>query len=327
MTTIFSQVAFNEIFEASEQNDPPISDGFVTRWKIPELIGQGIGQFFELRQGLSLLINDYKLRHDLAIADDSRPDSCLHYGFCVGSERFRIDNTAVNSRQHVLWGKGMSEGKVTELPAVEQAIWIEVHIMPELLYSFVGDASGQLPAAFEHLVKPPDEERSLDIGTTTPGMQVALQQILHCPYQDMTQKMYLEGKIWELTALLLELLKAKQELPSNIGQLKPEDVDRICYAKKLLLNRLDNPPSLTELARQVGLNDCTLKRGFRQVFGKTAFSYLHDYRLEQARQLLTTGEMKVAEVAEAIGFADRSYFAAAFRKKFGYNPSSLKRKR
>ncbi|MEH1847895.1 MAG: AraC family transcriptional regulator [Nostoc sp.] len=325
MTIILSQAGYREIVAASRQKDPLLSNGFITSWKIPELIGQGIAQYFELRQGLSLFIHNWQLRHDFVIANESKPESCLHYGFCVSSERFQINNTAVNSRQYILWGKGISEGKVVELPAVEQAIWMEVRMTPELLYSFVGDASGQLPAAFEHLVKPPDEERSLDIGTTTSAMQVTLQQMLHCPYQDMMQKMYLEGKIWELTALLLELLKAKQDLPDPVWQLKPENVDRIYHAKELLLNRLDNPPSLTELARQVGLNDCTLKRGFQKVFGKTAFSYLHDYRLEQARQLLTTGEMKVAEVAQAIGFADPGYLARAFRKKFGCYPGCYRR--
>jgi AraC-like DNA-binding protein len=71
----------------------------------------------------------------------------------------------------------------------------------------------------------------------------------------------------------------------------------------------------------VGLNDCTLKKGFREVFGTTAFGYLHDYRLEKARQLLSLGNMKVQDIVHRVGFSDGSYFAAAFRKKFGVNPS------
>ncbi len=54
-----------------------------------------------------------------------------------------------------------------------------------------------------------------------------------------------------------------------------------------MLRNISNPPSLIELARQVGINECTLKRGFRQIFGNTMFGYLHDYRMEQARQLLS----------------------------------------
>lgn len=46
-------------------------------------------------------------------------------------------------------------------------------------------------------------------------------------------------------------------------QLKAEDVERIYYAKEVLLTRLDNPPSLIELARLTGINDCKLKAGVR----------------------------------------------------------------
>ncbi|WP_334970484.1 hypothetical protein [Nostoc sp.] len=45
---------------------------------------------------------------------------------------------------------------------------------------------------------------------------------------------------------------------------------------------MHKPPSLITLARQVGLNDCTLKRGFRQVFGIIAYDCLHHYRMERS---------------------------------------------
>ncbi|MBW4552897.1 MAG: helix-turn-helix transcriptional regulator [Aphanocapsa sp. GSE-SYN-MK-11-07L] len=63
-----------------------------------------------------------------------------------------------------------------------------------------------------------------------------------------------------------------------------------------------------------------LKEGFRQVFGQPSFTYLHDHRLEKAQRLLETGDVKVMEVAAAVGFADRSHFAQQFRAKFGINP-------
>jgi AraC-like DNA-binding protein len=86
------------------------------------------------------------------------------------------------------------------------------------------------------------------------------------------------------------------------------------------LKNLKHPPSLLELARQVELNDYALKHGFRQVFGKSVFAYLHDYRMEQARQLLMAGNFKVGEVMQQMGLRDRKFFAGTFRKKFGANP-------
>ena len=109
------------------------------------------------------------------------------------------------------------------------------------------------------------------------------------------------------------------------SSLKPEDIDRIHHAKEILTEQIDNPPLLLDLARQVGLNDCTLKRGFREVFGTTAFGYLHDYRLEQARQLLLENRFNVSEVAVQVGFGSCSYLSRVFRKKYGVSPKQYQR--
>jgi AraC-like DNA-binding protein len=193
-----------------------------------------------------------------------------------------------------------------------------VHLEPEVFHSFAGKPDGDLPEALQHLIGDPNREYYVRLGQSTPAMCIALRQILHCPYQGFTQRMFLKSKVLELMLLLLE----EADIHSGnqlFVDLKPEDVDRIHYAKDILLQNLQNPPSLAQLARQVSLNECALKRGFRQVFGTTAFGYLHHYRLEYARQLLITGEMTVAQVAQSIGFA-RNYFTRAFCQKFGCTP-------
>ncbi|MEH2467241.1 helix-turn-helix transcriptional regulator [Nostoc sp.] len=197
---------------------------------------------------------------------------------------------------------------------------MSVWMAPELLCSFAGNVEGEIPSALKCLVSPTEQSSYGGIRTTTVVMQNILQQILRCPYKGITKRMYLESKALELTTLTVqEELKIK-EGRQNPTVLKLDDIERIHHARNILLGNLDNPPSLMELARQVGLNDRSLKQGFCQVFGTTAFAYLHDYRLEKARQLLNTGEMNVIKVAYSIGFANRSYFAAAFKKKFGLSP-------
>jgi AraC-like DNA-binding protein len=216
-------------------------------------------------------------------------------------------------------GSGMTLGGEDEFSEGKQLL-VGVHLEPEFLQSFIGSSSRELPPALQHLVRSPLELLYFRSNLMTPMMQYNVQRILHCPYQGIIKRTYLESKLLELLALLLE-----QEAEIYTGNqtqkpLKPGTLERIFYARELLLQQLDNPPSIAELARQVKLNEYTLKRGFQQVFGKPLFAYLHDYRLEQARQLLETGDMKVTEVAKKIGFASRNYFAAAFRKKFGINP-------
>jgi AraC family transcriptional activator of pyochelin receptor len=84
---------------------------------------------------------------------------------------------------------------------------------------------------------------------------------------------------------------------------------------------MKQPPSLMELARQVGLNDFKLKMGFRRVFGKTVFGYLHELRMERSRLLLEEGKMNVKEVSYAVGYMDSGRFSDAFKKQFGVRPS------
>lgn len=124
----------------------------------------------------------------------------------------------------------------------------------------------------------------------------------------------------ELMALILEDEIEAQEGKQTDFQLKPDDIERVHYAKEILHANFDNPPSTAQLARQVGLNECTLKRGFRACFNTSIFGYLRQYRMEQAKILLMEGRMNVHQAAQAVGYASQSSFASVFRKTFGVNP-------
>jgi AraC-like DNA-binding protein len=157
-------------------------------------------------------------------------------------------------------------------------------------------------------------------------MHRTLQQILNCPYQGWTRQFYLESKALELLILWLAHA-ADSDKTFDLCKLSLDDIDRIHQAKDILTRRLNQPPSLLELARQVGLNDRKLKQGFRQIFGTTVFGYLHNYRMQQAQRLLMAGQMNVKETAQSVGYASQSAFNAAFKKRFGVNPKTVQRRR
>ncbi|MGG6293697.1 helix-turn-helix transcriptional regulator [Leptolyngbya sp. AN02str] len=74
------------------------------------------------------------------------------------------------------------------------------------------------------------------------------------------------------------------------------------------------------MARQVGLNDHKLKQGFRHVFGTTAFGYLRDHRLQQAKELLHDSNQTIAKIATTVGYKSPEAFCNAFRRKFTISP-------
>ena len=72
-----------------------------------------------------------------------------------------------------------------------------------------------------------------------------------------------------------------------------------------------------------GFNETLLKGRFRALFGTSVFAYLRQIRMEEARRLLLERHLNVTEVAQRVGYANPSKFAAAFRRQFGKSPSAL----
>ena len=158
------------------------------------------------------------------------------------------------------------------------------------------------------------------VGKVTPKMRSLIKQMWEHPYQGAIARMYLESRVLELLAIQLAQL-AESDLYTDRSGLKPKSIDPIYEARNILSKRLENPPSILELAEQVGVCDRTLQRGFRKLFCTTVVGYLNQLRLEQAETLLRTGELSVAEVANKVGYSHLSHFAAAFKCQFGITPS------
>ncbi|MEH2081323.1 MAG: AraC family transcriptional regulator [Nostoc sp.] len=162
------------------------------------------------------------------------------------------------------------------------------------------------------------------VGHITQQMNLALQQILHSPHQGMMKRMYLESKVIELLSWQLTQFVETQQGQYPFTSLKPVDVERVYQAKEILIQNHIQPPSLIDLAQQVGLHHMKLKLGFREIFGTTAFGCLRSYRLEEAKQFLQEGTMTVEEVANMVGYSHLGHFRNAFKRKFGITPGACR---
>jgi len=295
------------------------SDEFDFACGYPSQLGKGHIRDIHIREGLVVSIVNYHPYHDLILTSSDREHPLELTYILAGAEHSQLN--PIQAGQHTFCGSGMAPGEVRKKQAHQRSVEVSIHLDPTLFCQWMNGTLDQLPPTLSHLVKPSDQTFFSQVCPTTVAMQMAVQQILQCPFQGLTQRMYLESKVWELMALQLVQTLDSNRSEKDVKPLKPEDIERIHYAKDLLTSQLCHPPSLIELARLVGINDCKLKAGFRQVFGTTVFGYLHECRMERSRQLLESGEMTVTEAAQAVGFVSRGHFAAAFKRRFGMNPS------
>ncbi|KAA9325980.1 helix-turn-helix domain-containing protein [Adhaeribacter soli] len=82
--------------------------------------------------------------------------------------------------------------------------------------------------------------------------------------------------------------------------------------------------SLKSLAKEFGTNEFSLKKGFREKYGHTVFGYIHQLRMEKAKDLLLAGK-SIKAVAIEMGYEHSNHFSAAFTKWFGLRPSGFKK--
>lgn len=302
MTIKLTLNEFDERFEETDEEhlQCDASDKLDVTYKFDAQITQGWRREIGLRDGLRLRIDRHQLRDHLVL--DSYTEECetIELWFTLSGQGEEVLaskpgeflNLSV-AGTYFLQSNGLIPPIVANYSDTHPYFFLGVEINPSTLHSFVASPEEALPQNLQHLIKCPGQETYLRSGNTQPMMATVLQQILHCPYQGMVKRAYLEGKLLELIALVLDHEITIQQGEVKKGALKPEQIERIHYAKEILLRDMYNPPSLVELARQVGLNDFLLKKGFRQVFGNTVFGELQAYRLELAKQLLTEGNLLV----------------------------------
>jgi transcriptional regulator GlxA family with amidase domain len=96
--------------------------------------------------------------------------------------------------------------------------------------------------------------------------------------------------------------------------------DLVHRAQSMLIERLDRPPSLDELAEQVGASTRNLSRRFRHSLGLSVGEYLRELRLERARAMLLEEGSKVDDVARACGFTGPRQLRNLYQQRFGRSP-------
>ena len=326
ITIMNEEELFKDFSKLSEfQNS---EDSFERYWHWPDGLGTGFICGVNLRPGLMLGIGDYKVCGNLEVSFELDSASFV-LGFGVSGniqstfsyEKVKRNVDILTSGQSCMSYLPGLKG-VTKYSANIPIRGVVVYIDTIVLNKIMRDQHDKAPAGMHDILQGANEKYYYYSNNTTPAMNIAVHQILHCPYRGLLRRLYLESKVLELITHKLSQIAFPESSLRNPSALHPSDIERIHEAKDILIRNIENPPSLLQLARKVGLNDYKLKIGFRQVFGTTVVGYLREWRMERARLLFEERELNVAEVAFAVGYTHLGHFAAAFKKQVDIKPSS-----
>src|SRR6476659_8768662 len=156
--------------------------------------------------------------------------------------------------------------------------------------------------------------------------RAVLEGLLNHNYTDTLENIYVNAQTQMLLLYSLDCMDEKEIDVINCKFLANEaDRDKILKAREVLIQSIGEPVTIKELSRKVAMNECYLKKGFKEMFGTTIFDFYQSQRMEHAKYLLYEKGLTVTEVSVLLGYSSISHFSTAFKKHTGLKPCELLR--
>jgi AraC family transcriptional regulator len=156
--------------------------------------------------------------------------------------------------------------------------------------------------------------------------RMVLEALLNHSYTDSLENIFINAQTQMLLLYSLEcMLGDDKEVEAFQCKFLANDADRekIIKAREILLQHIGEPITIKELSRKVAINECYLKKGFKELYGTTIFDFYQSQRMEHARYLLYEKGLTVTEVSMMLGYSSISHFSTAFKKQTGLKPCEL----
>jgi len=154
---------------------------------------------------------------------------------------------------------------------------------------------------------------------------MVLEALLNHSYTDSLENIFVNAQSQMLLLYSLECMVGEKEVEGFQCKFLANEADRdkIVRAREVLLQHIGEPLTIKELSRKVAINECYLKKGFKEMFGTTIFDFYQSQRMEHARYLLYEKGLSVTDVSVLLGYSSISHFSTAFKKHTGLKPCEL----
>ncbi len=156
-------------------------------------------------------------------------------------------------------------------------------------------------------------------------IRMVLEGLLNHNYTDSLENIFINAQTQMLLLYSLECMLGEKEVAEFQCKFLANGADRekINLAREILLEHIGEPLTIRELSRKVAINECYLKKGFKELFGTTIFDFYQGQRMEHARYLLYEKGLSVTDVSVMLGYSSISHFSTAFKKHTGLKPCEL----
>lgn len=154
--------------------------------------------------------------------------------------------------------------------------------------------------------------------------RTVIEALLNHTYTDSLENIFINAQTQMLLLYSMDCMLGDKIETFECKFLANEaDREKIIKAREILIQHIGEPITIKALSRKVAINECYLKKGFKEIFGSTIFDFYQTQRMEHAKYLLYDKGLSVTEVSMLLGYSSISHFSTAFKKHTGIKPCEL----
>ncbi|HZL08357.1 MAG TPA: AraC family transcriptional regulator [Prolixibacteraceae bacterium] len=292
------------------------------RLEIPEKFGKGYCSGFIFNEHIRMLISNYELNEDLVVENpyikaSGRMIFFKFQNIFPKTEIVLTDKHLMEMPSVLVATSSVNTDDVISIHTNTAVINIEVDAnyliglldlseKSPILQSLLQNTQ---PLLFEQMIYP--------------SLQRIVDEIVVESVNETFKLFFLRIKAEELICRLLIELERRDE--KQLYALNTHDIQAIYKVKEQMLEHLETPPVINELAICASMSPSKLKRLFKQIFGNSIFSYYQEFRMKEAARLLKEEKLSVSDVGYQLGFTNLSHFSRVFTEHTGMKPKQYSR--
>jgi AraC-like DNA-binding protein len=287
----------------------------------------GYRDVIRVADGFEMVVGDVRHEQTTTIAALEHAVLKIHYRLS-GAGRAALEGDReieIQERSSTLLMHPQGLRKIEWFLAGQHEQSVTLLCQPSFLHARLPDVMERLPAAVAAFLAGRAKSVYHDMMPLRADMARAAAALVACELTGSLRKLYAEAKAYELLTLSLQaLLDAEAGIDRRDAGLTPRDVEKLSAARAALERSFLQPPTISSLARDVGMNEAKLMRAFKLTYGRTIFDFAQQLRMERAKKLLEVTELTVTEIALEVGYEYSSNFTTAFKRHFGITPKAAR---
>ncbi len=155
------------------------------------------------------------------------------------------------------------------------------------------------------------------------GYSSVIEELYRSAYEQAVEEAAYSQQV--MAGLVNHLIGKMYSLERNIELGKnQQQVDMINRARLRIRQALESDLTIQRVAEEMGVSYSNFRKLFKEFTGLSPATYQQELRLLRAKELLSTTDLTVKEIAYRLNFESPDYFSAKFKAKMGCKPSEIK---